>query len=62
MRTKDYYHIDIFIDNNWHRYSSHKNYESADDMGEVICKSKQCIGRMVLNGSIIREFDGLSKE
>lgn len=50
------YRVEIFQDNNWIKWSTHKNEENALFNAEVIHKSRKCDTRVIFDGKIIKSF------
>lgn len=47
------YKVEIFQDNNWCKWSTHKNMENAMFNAEVIHKSRKISVRVIYEGKII---------
>jgi hypothetical protein len=47
------YRLEIWQDNEWHRWSTHKHEENAIFNAEVISKSRGCDVRVIYRGDIV---------
>ena len=47
------YRVEIFIDNNWRRWSTHKHEENARFNAESIHNSRKCDVRVIYQGTVI---------
>jgi hypothetical protein len=45
--------VELFTDNEWHRWSTHKNEENAIFNAEVISKSRKVDVRVIYKGEIV---------
>jgi hypothetical protein len=52
------YRVEIFTDNEWHRWSTHKHQENAVFNAEVISKSRRCDVRVIYKGEIVFQRRG----
>jgi hypothetical protein len=55
------YRVEIFQDNEWRKWSTHKHEENAIFNAEVIAKSRKCDVRVIYKGQIIWRGDEKSK-
>jgi len=56
------YRVELFVDNEWHRWSTHKHQENAIFNAEVISKSRGCDVRVIFRGQIIWRGDDKSEK
>jgi hypothetical protein len=47
------YRVEIFVDNEWRKWSTHKHEENAIFNAEVIAKSRGCDVRVIYRGDIV---------
>lgn len=52
------YRVEVFQDNEWYRYSAHKNEEFAVINAETINQSRKCDVRVIQGSNIIKFFEG----
>jgi hypothetical protein len=52
------YRVELFTDNEWHRWSTHKNEENAIFNAEVISKSRKVDVRVIFKGEIVFQRRG----